>query len=104
MLVDEDWLVREIRSLGEAVARALGQRTVEANADADDALGELHRSLLGLDTAATRRLHPRSLVAMVPPHHMAAMIAVLRADAELLEARGEQPLASLRHAQADALT
>ena len=104
MLVDEDRLVREIRRLGELVARALGRRTVEAEAEAEDAVGELHRSLLGLETTATRRLHPRSLAAMVPAHHVAAVIALLRADAELLEARGEQPLAALRHAQADALT
>ncbi|MFO0708750.1 MAG: hypothetical protein U0353_02865 [Sandaracinus sp.] len=103
MLVDEDRILREIRRLSEVVARAVGLRTPEAQEEADGALGELHRSLFGLETSATRRLHPSSLAAMVSPHQRAAAIELLRADAALLEARGDEGLAALRHAQADML-
>ncbi len=103
MYFDEDRIVREIRRLAEVVARAVGLRTQEAEEEAEGALGELHRTLFGLDASATRRLHPQSLAAMVSPQHHAAAIAVLRADAELLAARGDEGLAALRHAQADAL-
>lgn len=103
MFVDEDRIIREIRRIAEAVARAVGVRTKDAEEEADTAIGELHRTLFGLDASATRRLHPSSLAAMVSPHHRDAAVELLRAEARLLEARGEHGLAALRDAQADAL-
>ncbi|MBN8612864.1 MAG: hypothetical protein J0L92_19875 [Deltaproteobacteria bacterium] len=103
MYFDEDRLVREIKRLSETIARAVGLKNAEAQEEAEAGLGELHRSIFGLDVGSTRRLHPSSLAAMVSPQHRAAAVAVLRADADLLEARGETGLAALRRSQADSL-
>lgn len=103
MLFDEDRIVREVRRIAEIVARAVALRTRVADEEAEQALGDLYRGLFGLERDATRRLDPRSLAAMVPPHQRAAALELLAAEVQFLEARGLAGEAALRRAQLEAV-
>lgn len=78
-MFQEDWLMRQVRQLAEALLRAFQQRDPAAEAQAD----QTARELLGMDLATIRALPFEEVAALLAPR-MGEQLARMW----LLEARG----------------
>jgi hypothetical protein len=86
----DDWLSRQIRELADAIARAFDANAMGKVADADEALADAWNGLLPNGRDLVGMLDAASVLAMFGTEERArGALALLVAEAELAEARGD---------------
>ena len=106
-MIRDDWLLRQVHELAEALAgvRAAVHDRVDLDA-ADGSLDAIARQVLGLSLTTLDRLPLPALVATVDAAEApkrAVLVGLFEVGAELAEAHGQGPLAARRRERAEAL-
>ena len=97
-MYQEDFLLRQIQQLAQAVIDALAQ----AEKDARAALEQLQtvRAELGLPDALLDGLDPAGLLAVLGPEKVGVLVQLLEAEAHSHEALGDDATAEVRRRRA----
>ncbi len=101
-MFQEDWLLRQIQQLAQAVADALGIAREDSRAALEQLQGV--RDQLGLPDAMLDGLDPASLRTVLGPEKVGVFVQLLLAEAEAHDQLGDAAMAAEKRARAQALS